>query len=524
MTMTLPAAVAETHSAVLFFLGDRAYKLKKPVDLGFLDFRSREAREAVCHREVDLNRRLAPDVYLGVADVIGPDGAPCDHLVVMRRMPDGQRLTSLVRSGQPVEDHLWRVAHLMAAFHARSTQSLEADLAAGVFAARARWDANTTALIGMAARIFDEGAIALVHGLAGRYLDGRESLFEHRVADGRAVDGHGDLLADDIFCLEDGPRVLDCLEFDDGLRLGDGLADVAFLAMDLERIGRPELGRYFLDSYREHRGDAWPTSLAHHQIAYRAQVRAKVMAIRSEQGDEQAATEARSLLALAASHLEVGRVRLVLVGGLPGTGKSTLAASLAEALDATVLRADELRKELAGIPPARSAVLAFGEGIYSDASTSRTYETMLDRARIALGMGETVVLDASWTSGAWRDRARAVAAATSADLVEFRCAASVATTSRRILRRAATGDDPSDATPEIAAAMSAHAEPWPQATTIDTEAASAEALALALRHTQHHLGAVEPLVRVDGGTYGSQDMTFGPAPGRGRQSRSERTD
>ncbi len=479
---TLPAAVAETHSAVVFFVGDRAYKLKKPVDLGFLDFRTREAREAVCHREVDLNRRLAPDVYLGVADVIGPDGAPCDHLVVMRRLPHEQRLTSLVRSGQPVKDHLRRVAHLVAAFHARSTRSQQADLAAGVSAARARWDASTTALIGMADGIFDKGVVALVHSLAGRYLDGREALFEHRVADGRAVDGHGDLLADDIFCLDDGPRVLDCLEFDDGLRLGDGLADAAFLTMDLERIGRPDLGRYFLDSYREHRGDAWPSSLAHHQIAYRAQVRAKVAAIRSEQGYEHAATEARSLLALAKSHLEMGRVRLVLVGGLPGTGKSTLAAGLAEELDAMVLRSDELRKELAGIHPDRPSAIPFGEGIYSDDSTSHTFETMLDRARIALGMGETVVLDASWTSGAWRERARAVAAATSADLVEFRCSASVATTSRRILRRVATGDDPSDATPEIAAAMSACAEPWPQATTIDTEAAPAESLAAALRH------------------------------------------
>ena len=497
MTMTLPAAVAETHSAVLFFVGDRAYKLKKPVDLGFLDFRSREAREAVCHREVELNRRLAPDVYLGVADITGPDGAPCDHVIVMRRLPDEQRLTSLVRGSQPVEDHLWHLSHLIAAFHARSPRSPQADRAAGAGATRARWDANTTALHEMVGPIFDKADIALVHGLACRYLDGRENLFEHRVADGRAVDGHGDLLADDIFCLDDGPRVLDCIEFDDNLRLGDGLADVAFLAMDLERIGRPDLSRYFLDSYREHRGDAWPASLAHHQIAYRAQVRAKVMGIRSEQGDEHAASEARSLLELAASHLERGRVRLVLVGGLPGTGKSTLAAGLADELDATALRSDELRKELAGIQPDRSTVLAFGEGIYSEVTTTRTYQTMLDRARIALGMGETVVLDASWTSAAWRDKASVIAVATSADLVELRCEASVATASQRILRRAATGDDPSDATPEIAAAMSARAAPWPEATTIDTETTPAGAIAAALRHAQHQTGTVDPVPVTD---------------------------
>src|SRR5690606_7580363 len=142
------AAVAETHSAVVFFLGDRAYKVKKPVDLGFLDFRSREAREAVCHREVALNRRLAPDVYLGVADVVGPDGQVCDHLVIMRRMPPERRLSTLVTAGEDVDDHLWRLAHLLAAFHARAERSPAADEAASRDALARRWSANTRELLG----------------------------------------------------------------------------------------------------------------------------------------------------------------------------------------------------------------------------------------------------------------------------------------------------------------------------------------------------------------------------------------
>ena len=108
------AGVAETHSGVVFFVGDRAYKLKKPLDLGFLDYRSREAREAACHREVELTRRLAPDVFLGVAAVVGPDGQPCDHLVVMRRLPADRRLATLVTSGQPVGEDLRRLARLLA--------------------------------------------------------------------------------------------------------------------------------------------------------------------------------------------------------------------------------------------------------------------------------------------------------------------------------------------------------------------------------------------------------------------------
>ena len=487
MTPEAPAELAETHSAVVFFVGDRAYKLKKPIDLGFLDFRSRAAREAICHREVELNRRLAPDVYLGVADITGPDGNLCDHMVVMRRLPADRRLSALLRAGGPAESQLWHVAHLVAAFHSRSERSHEADEAAGIMATRHRWDANTDALIQLAPQIFEDTTVGLVHGLACRYLDGRGALFEQRVAQGRAVDGHGDLLADDIFCLADGPRILDCLEFDDRLRLGDGLADAAFLAMDLERLGRPDLGRYFLDAYREHTGDVWPPSLAHHHIAYRAQVRAKVSAIRAGQGQLQAAPEARSLLDLAAAHLEAGRVRLVLVGGLPGTGKSTLADGLATELGATLLRTDELRKELAGLPVDRPAPAPVGAGLYTEAATAGAYEEMLARAAVALGMGETVVLDASWTADAWRLAARAIAARTSADLVELRCDAPPQVAAERILRRTTLGGDPSDATPEIAAALAAVAAPWPEATTIHTERAPQEALAASLKHVRHQI-------------------------------------
>lgn len=474
------SAVAETHSATVFFFGDRAYKVKKPVDLGFLDFRDRAAREAVCHREVDLNRRLAPDVYLGVADVTDPDGVPCDHLVVMRRMPADRRLSTLVTAGHSVEMHLWHVAHQLATLHARSPRSAPADEAAGVVATRHRWDTNTDALIGLTGTVFDELTVATVHGLACRYLDGRGPLLAERVAHGRGVDGHGDLLADDIFCLDDGPRILDCVEFDDHFRLGDGLADAAFLAMDLERLGRPGLAEMFLAAYGEHAGDTWPASLAHHHIAYRAQVRAKVTAIRAGQGAPGAAAKARDLLDLAESHLDQGQVRLILVGGLPGTGKSTLAASLGDALHSVVLRSDVVRKELAGVAPDGRSPAAFGEGIYSAASTAATYRALLEQARIALSHGETVLLDASWMHSSWRDAAHALAAEAFADLVELRCDAPAVVTTSRLLRRAAEANDVSDATPEIATAMAEAAFRWPTATTIDTSGDPSEATAAAL--------------------------------------------
>jgi hypothetical protein len=512
------AAVAETHSAVVFFVDDRAYKLKKPVDLGFLDFRTLGARRAVCEREVELNRRLAPDVYLGVADVTAPTGEVCEHLVVMRRMPDDRRLASLVTGGAPVDDHLWQLAHLLASFHAGAARGPAADEAASAESTRRRWRANTDQLLPFTGRLLDGARVAAVQALADRYLAGREPLFAARIADGRACDGHGDLLADDIFCLDDGPRVLDCIEFDDSLRLGDGLADVAFLAMDLERLGRADLARSFLAAYREHTGDTWPASLAHHHVAYRAQVRAKVAAIRADQGDPAAAGRAWQLVDLALSHLEDGRVRLVLVGGLPGTGKSTLAAGLADRLDgAVVLRSDELRKERAGLPPTMPAPAAYGHGIYSATSTQATYDELLRRAEVALGLGETVICDASWHDGASRDAARAVAELTSADLVELRCVAAPAVAATRLAQRSVDGSDPSDATPAIAAEMAASMAPWPSATSIETTGDAAAVLAEATR-------VVRSRPSVDSDPFGSAQpgVTAELEPPRGAGPRAAR--
>lgn len=475
-----PAGVAETHSAVVFFVGDRAYKVKKPVDLGFLDFRTREQREVVCHREVELNRRLAPDVYLGVADLVGPDGQPWDHVVVMRRMPTDRRLSTLARSGADVDDDVRAVARLVAAFHARAERSDDTDGAGTRDAVAANWEANIAEMAGFVGTRLPEETAGQVAGLARGYLAGRRELFEHRIRGGRVRDGHGDLLADDVFCLADGPRILDCLEFDDRLRYGDVLLDAAFLAMDLERLGRGDLGTRFLDWWGEYSGESHPSSLADHYIAYRAQVRAKVACLRAEQGDPTAAEEARQLLDLCRRHLEHARIRLVVVGGLPGTGKSTVATGLAERAGMILLRSDEVRKELAGINAGERAGAPYREGIYGPEHTVRTYDALLQRASTALGLGESVVIDASWTDQRWRKRAAELAAATSSELVELRCDVPADEAARRIVARTDAGNDVSDATPEVAAAMASATDPWPSATTVDTSGSPDAALSAAL--------------------------------------------
>ncbi|QGG93684.1 bifunctional aminoglycoside phosphotransferase/ATP-binding protein [Actinomarinicola tropica] len=466
---TQAAAVAETHAAVVVFLGDRAYKLRKPVDLGFLDYTTRAARLDAATREVDLNRRLAPDVYLGIADVHDTDGALADHLVVMRRMPVDRRLSTLVTDGAAkVEAEVRRIARVVADFHARAERSDAADECAGRDALARRWRDNTREMTSLVGSVLDREAVEAVDALAARYLAGRGPLIAGRVAEGRAVDGHGDLLADDIFCLDDGPRILDCLEFDDQLRYEDVLADVAFLAMDLERLGRPDLGALFLEAYRDAAGDSWPVAHAHHHIAYRAQVRAKIAAIRASQGDEQSQTAARHLLDLCRTHLDAARIRLVLVGGLPGTGKSTLAAGLGASLGAVVLRSDVVRKELLGVPVDASVAASFGEGAYAPDVTRRVYDELRRRAAEHVGLGASVVLDASWTDAHERDLARLVAREGHADLRELSCVVPQEVAAARIHARAARGGDASDADEAVAAQMAATADAWPEATEVST--------------------------------------------------------
>jgi len=462
--------VAETHSAVVFFAGDRACKVKKPVSLGFLDFSTLEARTAACAREVELNREFAPDVYLGVAEIRGPDGRVCDHLVVMRRMPAARRLSALVCSHAPVARPLRQVARILAVQHAQAARGPQIDQQASSDALHRRWADNIGQTRQIQERLAPRGLLdpavtGEIERLALRFLAGRAPLLDARIRDGRIVDGHGDLIADDIFCLDDGPRILDCLDFDDRLRWLDGLDDAAFLGMDLERLGAPALAEEFMAAYANYCGDPAPASLSHHYVAYRAFVRVKVACLRVAQGDPAAGFEARQLAEVTLGHLQAGAVTLVVTGGLPGTGKSALAGAVAGRLGFTVLNSDQIRKELAGLPAQTSARAPYGSGIYTAEWTERTYAELLHRAVVLLAHGESVIADASFISAPQRAAAATAAAGVSADLVQLRCSASRELAARRMSARTSGA---SDANPAIAAEMEAVADPWPDAAVIDT--------------------------------------------------------
>jgi predicted kinase len=306
-----------------------------------------------------------------------------------------------------------------------------------------------------------------VRATARRYIEGRRPLFARRIADGWARDGHGDLLADDIFALPDGPRILDCLAFDERLRCGDVLLDIAFLAMDLERLGAPAAAVNLFDWYSEFTHERHPRSLADFYVAYRALVRTKVNVLRAKQDRADAAEAAQRFFALCRRRLAAALPVVVMVGGSPGTGKSTIARALAERLGLVALSSDEVRKELVGLPHHAHAYAAPGEGIYTSELNERTYAELLRRSRHALSMGEPVVLDASWSRERDRHAVRAMADEVAVPIIEIRCELDAAVVRRRIENRMRTSTA-SDATPEVAAHIASVFESWPEATSIDT--------------------------------------------------------
>ena len=473
-----PSAVRETHISWVFLAGGRAYKLLKPVEMPFLDLREPSSRLAAIDRELRLNRRIAPDVYLGVADIVEDDRI-VDRMLVMRRLPDDRRLSALVADAS-FGDCLRAVARTLAGFHAEC-QPLDPAPTATRDALAQNWADNLEVIGSCVGPVIARDEHERVCELVEAYLAGRERLFSERIGHGMVRDGHGDLLAEDIFCLDDGPRILDCLAFDDRYRIGDVLLDVAFLVMDVERLAGWNRARDLMRWYVEFTAEHHPASLAHHYVAYRAGVRAKVACLRHAQGGSAAAELVRRHHRLALDHLERARVRLVLVGGGPGVGKSALAGGLAERYGAAVLATDEIRKDLTGTPRDEHRFARPDEGIYDATTSDRAYAEQLREAGLLLSRGESVVLDASWADASRRASARALAAAHHAELVELECVLDAETAKERIARRLASVWNPSDATPEIADHLFARREPWPEAVRVDTAQPPGVVLATAVR-------------------------------------------
>ena len=477
-TTSMPAQLTtemETHASRLIFDDRWVFKCKKPLDLGFADNRTLEARRHACEEEVRLNRRLASDVYRGVVDHRLPDGS-VEPTVVMQRLPAERRLTACIAEGLDVREALDNIARQLVCLHQQSAPGPDHDELDSAAARLRRWNDAADRLRPLIAGTSLEMVAARADELAERYLRGREPLFRARIAAGRVRDGHGDLRAEDIFLLPHGPVILDCLEFDENLRWGDVLDDIAFLAMDLRALGRPELAVHLLDQYRELSGDRWPASLVEMAIAQRAHIRAMIDAVRANQRGDDPAAAAAAKLALCVEALQAAQVRMVLVGGAPGTGKTSLAGRIGEALEAVVISSDRVRTEVSdALDPDRR---------YEVGARHAVYEEMRRRAELLLAQGEHVVLDATWSDPDERAAARRIGGLGGATTDELWCIAPVCVAAERIRGRCAHGVGLSEVTPAQAIRMTEQFEDWPEADEIHTERPLEDSLRAAL----HHLG------------------------------------
>ncbi len=424
--------VRRTHLSVVLLTEEHAIKSKRPVDLGFVDFTTRAARRAACEAEVRLNRRLAPDVYLGVIELDGGEPA-----VLMRRLPDDATLLAAVERGEADAALLERVARRLAAFHdgAETSEAIAGFGAPEVVMGNALENFSaTTDQIGRTVH-------ATVHARAwdatrrlGAALDDR---FRERVRSRRVRDCHGDLRLEHVYLLDGEVVVLDCVEFADRFRFSDVVSDMAFLYMDLAVRGHRALADRFAEAWLEATGDEAGRELLPFYSAYRSAVRGKVRGL--VPGDE-ARSRRHWLFAWGELAARAERPVLVGVGGLPGTGKSTLARGLGER-GFEVVRSDVVRKELAGLAETDSARAGFGHGLYTDAARDEVYAACFERAGEQLFAGRRVVVDASFTLERWREGLLALGRRWGVPVTLLRCEAPEAVVLDRLGRRSGDASD-----------------------------------------------------------------------------------
>lgn len=456
------AEVHQTHISVVFLAGPFAYKIKKPVNLGFVDFSTLEKRRHFCDEEVRLNRRLAPHVYLGVVPIAMADehprfdgaGPAIEWAVKMKRLPSDATLEHHLEHGDVTSEHLRALAARLANFHrhAESNERISSFGRFDVVAANARENFAQTAT--HVDRTVSAAVYERVRELTEAHLAKLHDLIDARAKRGVPRDTHGDLHLDHVYLFpEELPPndlvIVDCIEFADRFRFADPVADMAFLAMDLSFHGRRDLARIFADAYFEVTGDAEGRRLFAFYTAYRALVRGKVEGIELDEPEVAAAerlqaqerARAHWLLALGELEVPANRPALVLMAGLPGSGKSTLAHSLAQSANFSVLRSDVIRKELAGV--SESVVPSdFEAGIYSDAWTERTYAELLQRAQQRLWQGQRVLIDANFREDQCRQSFVEAASRRGVPVLFIHCKAAPEVTRARLQTRM---NDASDA-------------------------------------------------------------------------------
>lgn len=397
----------QTHISHIFLTDSHVYKFKKGVDFGFLDFTTLEKRRFYCQEELRLNRRLSPDIYLDMLPLyqdesgaisFSPIGRVVEYCVKMLRMPQERIMARMLERGEVSLDDIDAVASRLADFHQNAARSRYIDSFGSLEVIAENWRENLEQTAPYQGRTISAADHAWIAQQAITLLEQRQELFINRVTDGFIRECDGDLHSENI-CLDQTVHIFDCIEFNEKFRYCDTASDLAFLMMDLENHGRPELAERLIERYTILSGDTGLGGVLPLYLANRAFIRGKVESFRlddlqiSEEEKGRAATRARRFFRLAKGYLlrRLLQPAMILTCGLTGSGKSSLAAELALLTGWQHISSDITRKQLAGLP-----LTTRGADIYSRSWNIATYNRIYELAADYLQRGEGVILDATF--------------------------------------------------------------------------------------------------------------------------------
>lgn len=418
--------LVQTHVSYIFLTDRFAYKVKKPVDFGFLNFSTIDRRRFYCNEEVRLNRRLCPDIYIGVEEVretpggsgFSGEGRVIDYAVKMKRLPAQRMLDRLLSAGEVSVADIRAIARVIGEFHRRAERSREIDSYGEADVIRANWEENFRQTRQFAGETLNGRDLYFIEEWVERFMKENAVIFAKRVAGGFIRDCDGDIHLENICLDSDGSIcIFDCIEFNTRFRYGDTAADIAFLLMDFDVNRRSDLCSPFLDEYIRTTGDDGVADVLDFYKVYRACVRGKVESMRLldpqiPPADKAAAKErSRRYFRLARGYIarQAFPPSLILTCGLTGTGKSYTARELAFDLGLEIVSSDVVRKELTGSAPEEHHWDRYGEGIYTESVTARTYGELLKRAETALDAGRSIIVDATFRRRTDRDLFRQLA-------------------------------------------------------------------------------------------------------------------
>ncbi len=465
--------VLETHISWVLLTGDWAYKIKKPVDLGFVDFSTLDRRRFFCREELRLNRRLAPHLYRDVvaiggttqAPVLDGGGEPIEYAVRMRQFPQDRLLDRLLARDAVSRTQIDRIAAVVAAFHGTIERANPKQPFGDPEQVHRPVRENFLQIEPLLPDADGGERLAALREWSDEEHRRHRETFRARKADGFIRECHGDLHLGNMAWVEDDVVIFDCLEFNEALRWIDVISECAFLDMDLEDRGRADLGRRFLNAYLQHTGDYAGLALLRYYRTYRALVRAKVAAIRAAQdgldaaGRAQALDTCRGYLAFAARAAAPERAFLLLTHGLSGAGKTTVTQELLERLGAIRLRSDVERKRLFALAADEPSGSSVGGGIYTPEADRATYARLAALAETVLAAGHPVIVDATFLKRDRRAPFYALARKSGVPVVVLELHVPESVLRARIEARRRGGRDASEADLEVLRRQQAGLEP-----------------------------------------------------------------